>query len=223
MAITRRVFVSGAMAAPLAAQLAGAGSAAAAEQVGGLTLTVLDGLAELQLTDLALKQLATQGIQVQAVAPATAIIDSDGTTVRGVKLTPEYATTTVTLTGQPSAGGGRLHGGVVLVNSKARMEITEIRCSMPDGQIFAFMKVNDEWLGELPVYVSDPSAMRLSVQLGTPGVPVAVGGSGIPITPTQKGADAFTAAFGVPLFTTEDTVFTAAGHGTAWPLPSLPV
>jgi hypothetical protein len=218
MAITRRVFVSGSMAAPLVAPLAGAGSANAA---GEQTLTALDGLAELRLTDLALKRLAGQGIGVHAVDPATPILDTDGATV-GVKLTPEYASGTILATGQPGKGSGRAHGGVVLSNSLARMEITDIRGSVPDGVVLAFLKVNDEWLGELPLFSSDPSAVRLSLQPGTPGQPILVSGHGIPVTPTQEGVDEFTNAFGTALFTTKDTVFTASGHGNAWPVPSFP-
>ncbi|KAA2257526.1 hypothetical protein F0L68_24825 [Solihabitans fulvus] len=210
------------MAAPLAAQLGGPAATAAVQQLGDQTLTVLGGLAELRLTDLALKQLATQGITVQAVAPATAIVGSDGSTVEGVQLTPEYVTGTVSATGQPSKGNGRAQGGVVLSNSRARMEITEIRGSVPDGVVLAFLKVNDQWLGELPLYVTDPSKVQISLTTGAPGQPVAVRGSGIPVTPTQQGVDAFTKAFGTALFTMKDTVFTASGQGTAWPLPAPP-
>ena len=218
MAITRRVFVSGAMAAPLAAQLGGAG-AAAGEQRSDQKLTLLDGLAELRVTDFALKQLATQGITMQAVAPATAIMGSDGKTVQGVKLIPEYTTGTVTLTGRPSAGIGRVLGGVVLANDKARMEITEIRGGLPDGRVFAFLKVGDQWLGELPLYATDPGKIQLSLKMGVPGKPTTVQGSGIPVTPTQEGLDAFTKAFGTALFTTKDPVFIASAEGNAWPLP----
>ncbi|WET83482.1 hypothetical protein P3102_15700 [Amycolatopsis sp. QT-25] len=222
MAITRRIFVSGAVAAPLVAQLGGSGSAVATAQPGDQNLTVLNGLAELQLTDLALKQLATQGIRMQAVAPATAIMGSDGRTVQGVKLTPEYTTGTVKPTGQPGTGRGRVFGGVVLVNDKARMEISGLRGGLPDSRVFAFLKVGDEWLGELPLYTADPSKVRLSLKTGAPGQPTAVQGSGISVTPTQEGLDAFSKAFGTALFTTKDTVFTASAQGNAWPLPSQP-
>lgn len=210
------------MAAPLVAQWAGAGSADAAGQPGEQTLTALDGLAELRLTDLALKRLAARGIGVQAVDPATPILATDGTTVAGVKLTPEYAGGTILATGQPGKGSGRAHGGVVLANSVARMEITGIRGSVPDGVVVAFLKVNDEWLGELPLFASDPGAVRLSLQPGTPGQPILVSGNGIPVTPTQEGVNEFASAFGTTLFTTTDTVFTASGHGSAWPVPSFP-
>lgn len=217
MAINRRVFASGALAVPLAAQLAGAGAASA--QVGSQNLTVLQGLAELRMTDLAHERLVAEGIRMQAVAPATAIMGSDGTTVRGVALTPEYATGTITLTGQPGKGSGRVRGGVVLANSRASMEIAEIRGSAPGGEVFAFLKVDEQWIGELPVYYSDLSAMRLSVQPGTVVQPVTIKGNGIPFTLTRQGVAAFTEAFGVELFTTEDTIFTASVQGTAWPLP----
>lgn len=210
------------MAAPLVAQLGGTGSAGAAEQLGDQALTLLDGLAELQLTDLALKQFATQGIQMQAVAPATAIMGGDGKTVQGVKLTPEYATGTVSLTGQPRVGSGRMLGGVVVSNDKARMEITDIRGGLPDGRVFAFLKVGDQWLGKLPLFTMDPSKIQLSLKVGILGQPTTVQGSGIPLTPTQEGIDAFTKVFGTALFTTKDTVFTVSVQGRAWPLLSLP-
>lgn len=221
MAITRRVFVSGAMAAPLATQMGSAGAAAA--QLGDQVLTALDGLTELRLTDFALEQLATQGIQVQTVEPATPIMGTDCQRVEGLKLTPEYASGTVTATGQLGKGSGRVLGGVVLSNSKACMEIADIRGSASDGLVLAFLKVNEQWLGELPLYAADLGAVKLSLQPGTPGQPIVVKGSGIPVTPTQQGVDAFAKAFGTALFTPKDAVFTAAVQGNAWPLPSLPV
>ncbi|MFB9908939.1 hypothetical protein [Allokutzneria oryzae] len=220
MAVTRRVFVSGAMAAPFLAQL-GAAAPANANPAVDVAFTLVDGLSEMRLTELALKRLAAEKIDVQAVAPATPIVGADGTTVVGVTLPPEYGTGTVTPLGQPGKGTGRVLGGVVLRSSKARMEITGIRGSVPDGRIFAFLKVNDEWVGELPLYASDPSAVRLSVQPGSPGQPTVLKGSGIPITPTQEGVDAFTETFGVALFAVTDKVFTASGAGRAWPLPTL--
>jgi len=213
------------MAAPFLAQMGGVAAATTtgADQVGDLTFTYLDGIGELRLTGFALKQLATEQIEMQAVAPATTITGTDGKTVEGIKLAPEYGTGTVTATGQPSRGSARMLGGAVLQNSKARMEIAGIRGSLPDGRIFAFLKVNDQWLGELPLYIGDPSTVRLAVQPGLPGQAATVKGSGIPVTPTQEGADAFKQAFGVALFTTKDTVFTASGDGHAWPMPSLSI
>ncbi|SDP80900.1 hypothetical protein SAMN05421507_11581 [Lentzea jiangxiensis] len=177
----------------------------------------------MRLTEVARERLATERIEVQAVAPATAIVGADGTTVVGVKLPPEYSTGTISPVGQPGKGSGRALGGVVLRNAKARMEITGIRGSVPDGRVHAFLKIGDEWVGELPLYASDVSAVRLSVEPGAPGQPTTIKGSDIPITPTQEGVDAFTKAFGVALFTMTDTVFTASGSGRAWPVPaSLP-
>ncbi|WP_157528389.1 hypothetical protein [Nocardia sp. NRRL S-836] len=219
MAITRRMFVGGAMAAPVLAQLHGEASANASPTADA-TFTLLDGLGEMRLTDVARERLATQQIEVQALAPATAITGADGTTVVGVKLPPEYSTGSISPVGQPAKGSGRALGGVVLRNSKARMEIAGIRASVPDGRVFAFLKINDQWVGELPLYASDVSAVRLSVQPGAPGQPTVIKGSDIPITPTQEGVDAFTKAFGVALFAVTDTVFTATGGGRAWPLPS---
>ena len=209
------------MAAPFLAQLGGATPAGASPAVD-VKFTLLNGLGEIRLTELARKRLATEKIEVQAVAPATPILGADGTTVEGVKLPPEYATGTVNALGQPGEGSGRALGGVVLRNAKARMEITGIRTSVPDGRIFAFLKVNDQWVGELPLYVSDPSAVRLSVEPGLPGKPATLKGSDIPITPSKEGVDAFTKAFGVALFTETDKVFTASGTGLGLPLPVLP-
>lgn len=217
MAVTRRLFVSGAMAAPLLGHVGGTAQAA-----GDPAFTLHDGLGELRVTDLARTRLAAAGIEIQAVEPAVPIADPDGA-VTGVRMTPEYATGTIALTGQPGAGSARLEGGVVLVSPTARMEITGIRGSLPDNRVHAFLKVNDQWLGELPLYTGDPAAVRLSVVPGVPGKPTVIKGSGIPITPTQEGLDAFTEAFGTTLFTTTDVVFTSSGEGTAWPLPSLPV
>ncbi|SDN03319.1 hypothetical protein [Allokutzneria albata] len=218
MAVTRRVFFSGAMAAPFLAQLGGTAQANPAVDV---KFTLLSGLGEIRLTELALKRLATEQIQVQAVAPAAPILGADGKTVEGVTLTPEYATGTIDALGRPGTGSGRALGGVVLRNATARMEITGMRTSAPDGRIFAFLKVNDEWVGELPLYVSDPGAMRLSVEPGLPGKPTTLKGSGIPVTPSQEGIDAFAEAFGVALFTLTDKVFTASGSGLGLPLPVL--
>lgn len=103
------------------------------------------------------------------------------------------------------------------------MEITGIRGSLSDNRVFAFLKTNDEWLGEVPLYTGDPSAVRLSVVPGVPGKPTVIKGSGIPITPTQEGLDAFAEAFGTTLFAITDVVFTSSGEGTAWPLPFSPV
>ncbi|PWW63394.1 hypothetical protein [Actinokineospora spheciospongiae] len=222
MTVTRRVFVSGAMAAPFLAQLGGAAPATASAPLD-TTFSLLDGLGEIRLTELALSRLAAEEIEVEAVAPATALMGADGTTVVGVTLPPEYATGTVNPLGQPAKGSARVSGGVALQNSKARMEITSIRGSMPEGRISAFLKVDDEWIGEQPLYAADPSAVRLSVQPGAPGQPTTLKGSGIPITPTQEGVDAFTEAFGVALFAVTDRVFTASGTGRAWPVPTLPV
>lgn len=207
------------MAAPFAAQFAGAGAGVADAAVDP-AFTVLGGLSELRLTELALNRLASQAIEVQAVAPATTITGADGNSVVGVKLTPEYATATITRTGQPSRGIGRLRGGVVLVNSTARMEVTEIRGSVPDGLIFAFLKVDDQWVGELPLYSADPSTVRLDVLPGAPGQPTTLRSNGVPVKPTQDAVDAVMEAFGVALFTVNDPVFTASGVGTAWPLPA---
>lgn len=218
MAIIRRIFASGTMATSL---FSTPGRDAVA-QVGEQTFTYLEGLGELRLTDFALKQLATQKIVVQAVAPATAITGTDGKTVVGIKTKPEYGTGTVTVTKKPSKGSGRASGGAVLLNSKARMEIAGIRGSVPDGRIYAFLKVNDQWLGEVPLYSTDPSAVQLSIGLEVPPKPVTMKASGIPVKPTQEGVDAFTKAFGTALFTPKDTVFTAAADGLVWPLPSLP-
>ncbi|WP_424185384.1 hypothetical protein ACOBQX_26295 [Actinokineospora sp. G85] len=222
MTVTRRVFVSGAMAAPFLAQLGGATPAAASSPLD-TTFSLLDGSCEIRLTELARTRLAAEGIKVQPVAPSTAVLGADGKTVEGVTMPPEYATGTISPLGQPGQGAGRMLGGVVLRDSKARMEITGIRGSVPDGRIFAFLKVDDEWLGEQPVYASDPSAMRLSVEPGAPGKPTTLKGSGIPLTPTQQGVDAFADAFGVALFTVADKVFTASVTGRAWPVPTLPV
>ncbi|WP_156753571.1 hypothetical protein [Actinokineospora pegani] len=222
MTVTRRIFVSGAMAAPFLAQLGGAAPASAASALD-TTFSLLDGSCEMRLTELARTRLASEEIELQAVAPATAVLGADGTTVEGVSMPPEYATGTISPLGRPGAGSGRMLGGVVLRNSKARLEIAGIRGSVPDGRIFAFLKVDDEWLGEQPLYASDPSAMRLSVEPGAPGKPTALKGSGIPLTPTQEGVDVFTEAFGVALFTVADRVFTASGTGRAWPVPTLPV
>ena len=217
MAVTRRLFVSGAMAMPILGQLGGTAQAAADP-----AFTLLDGLGELRTTELARTRLAAAGIDIQAVAPAVPITGPDDR-VTGVKMTPEYATGTIALTGRPGTGSARLEGGVVLVSPTARMEITGIRGSLPDNRVFAFLKVNDEWVGELPLYTGDPAAVRLSVSPGAPGKPTVIKGSGIPITPTQEGLDAFADAFGTALFTTADVVFTSSGEGTAWPLPFLPV
>ncbi|MCG8927762.1 hypothetical protein [Lentzea sp. CC55] len=222
MAITRRMFVSGAMAAPVLAQLHGATSANASPTADA-AFTLLDGLGEMRLTEVARERLATENIEVQAVAPATPVVGADGTTVVGVKLPPEYSTGTISPVGQPGKGSGRALGGVVLRNAKARMEITGIRGSVPDGRVHAFLKIDDEWVGEVPLYAGDVSAVRLSVEPGAPGQPTTIKGSDIPITPTQEGVDAFTKAFGVALFAMTDTVFTASGSGRAWPVPaSLP-
>jgi hypothetical protein len=217
MAVTRRLFVSGAMAMPLLGQMGGTAHAAADP-----AFTLLDGLGELQTTELARTRLAAEGIEIQAVAPAVPITGADGA-VTGVRMTPEYATGTIALTGRPGAGSARLEGGVVLASPMARMEITGIRGSLPDNRVFAFLKVNDEWVGEVPLYTGDPAAVRLSVVPGVPGKPTVIKGSGIPITPTQEGLDAFAEAFGTTLFTTTDVVFTSSGEGTAWPLPFLPI
>ncbi|SDF42699.1 hypothetical protein SAMN05216553_101586 [Lentzea fradiae] len=221
MGITRRVFVSGAVAAPLVAQLGVTGVAHAAAP-GDQRLTALDGLAELRLTDVARTRLADNGIQVQAVAPATPITGADGTTVEGVKLTPEYATGTVTALGQPGQGSGRALGGIVLSNSVARMEMAGMRVLLPEGVVFGFLKVDDDWVGELPLYAADPATMRVDLQAGAPGQPVVVRGNRIQAKPTREGVEAFTDAFGVALFTTDDVVFAAAVQGNAWPLPTLP-
>ncbi|WP_086821056.1 hypothetical protein [Allokutzneria sp. NRRL B-24872] len=221
MAVTRRIFFSGAMAAPFLAQL-GSGAPANASTTLDVRFTVLNGLGEIRLTELARTRLAGENIVVEAVAPAAPVLGADGKTVEGITLPPEYATGSITALGQPSAGSGRALGGVVLRNARARMEITGIRTSVPDGRIFAFLKVDDQWVGELPLYVSDPSAVRLSVEPGLPGKPTALKGSGIPITPSKDGVDAFTKAFGVPLFTETDKVFTASGSGLGLPLPVLP-
>ncbi len=174
----------------------------------------------MRLTEFGLKQFATETIAMTAVAPATAVTGADGTTVEGVNMPPEYGTGTVSPLGQPGKGSGRLLGGVVLQNPKARMEITGIRGSVSDGRVFAFLKVNDQWVGELPLYVGDPTAVRVSVLLGVPGKPTILKSTDIPITLTQEGVDAFTQAFGAALFTVADTVFTASGTGNAWPLPA---
>lgn len=98
MAVTRRLFVSGAMAMPLLGQMGGTAHAAADP-----AFTLLDGLGELRATELARTRLAAEGIEIQAVAPAVPITGADGA-VTGVKMTPEYATGTIALTGRPSAG-----------------------------------------------------------------------------------------------------------------------
>ena len=218
MTVTRRIFVSGALATPFLAQL---GGAAPANATVATAFSLLDGLSEIRFTESALKRLAAEKIEIQPIAPATALLGADGTTVEGVKLPPEYANGTLDPLGQPVKGSGRLLGGVVLQNAKARVEIVGIRASVPDGRIFAFLKVNDQWIGELPLHASDPSAVRLSVEPGAPGSPTTLKGSGIPITPTPEGADALAKAFGVVLFPVSDTVLTASGTGRAWPVPTL--
>lgn len=218
MAVTRRVFVSGAMATSLLALPA----RDAAAQVGDQAFTYLDGLGQLRLTDSALAQLATQKITVQAVAPATAITGSDGTTVVGITTSPEFGVGTVSVTGHASQASGRARGGVVLANASARMEIAEIRGSVPENLVYGFLKVNDVWVGEVALYAFDAGAVQLSVQPGSLGLPTTMQASGIPVTPTQAGADAFTNAFGTALFTTKDTVFLASAQGHVFPLPSLP-
>lgn len=223
MAVTRRLFVSGAVAAPLLGQMGGTAAAAAATgSAADPAFTLLDGLSELQATELALTRLASEGIEIQAVEPAVPITGADARVV-GVRMTPEYANGTIALTGQPGSGSGRLLGGAVLTSPTARMEITGIRGSLPDNRIFAFLKVNDQWVGELPMYTGDPAAVRLSVLPGTPGKPTVIKGSGIPLTPTQEGLDAFAGAFGTALFALTDVVFTSSGEGNAWPLPSSPI
>jgi hypothetical protein len=217
MAITRRVFVSAAMAAPLVSQVGGVGTAGAEQFSDGPRYTALDGLAELRMSDFTLRQLATQDIRLEALEPATPIMGNGRT--EGVKLVPEYATGTITPLGQPGEGSGRMLGGVALADSDTRMEITDLQGLMPDGIVSALLKVDDEWLGRLPLYTSDLGAVRLSLTPGPPGQPIAVQGSGIPGTLTQEGVDVFTKAFGTALFTTRDTVFTASVQGKAWPLP----
>jgi hypothetical protein len=210
------------MAAPFLAQLAGGTpvNATPADRAVDQAFALLDGLSVMRLTEFALRQFATETIAMTAVAPATAVIGADGMTVEGVNMPPEYGTGTVSPLGQPRKGSGRLLGGVVLQNLKARMEITGIRGSVSDGRIFAFLKVNDEWVGELPLYVGDPAAVRLSVQLGVPGQPTILRSTNIPIALTQEGVEAFATAFGTSMFTVTDTVFTASGTGNAWPLPA---
>ncbi|MFC4852681.1 hypothetical protein [Actinophytocola glycyrrhizae] len=207
------------MAAPLLGQLGG--TAAAAGSAADPAFALLDGLSELRVTDLALTRLASEGIAIQAVEPAVPISGADGAVV-GVRMPPEYATGTIALTGEPGTGGARLRGGVVLVSADARMEITGIRGSVPDNRVFAFLQVNDEWVGELPLYTWDPAAVRLSVLPGAPGKPTVIKGSGIPVTAAQEGLDAFAEAFGATLFAPTDVVFTTSVEGNAWPLPYPP-
>ncbi|RJQ85444.1 hypothetical protein [Amycolatopsis panacis] len=199
----------------------------AVTKLGEQTFTYLDGSGTLQVTDSALKQLAKEQIVLQAVPPATAVMGGTGKkTVVGIQTKPEYGTGTVdllsTTTGRPLKGSGRARGGAVLTNSKARMEIAGIRGSVPDGKIYAFLKVNDQWLGEVPLYSTDPSKVQLAIEPGVPSQPVKMTASDIPVTPTQEGVDAFTKAFGIALFTPKDIVFTASANGLVWPLPYLP-
>src|SRR5690349_8650862 len=133
MAVTRRLFVSGAMAMPLLGQMGGTAQAAADP-----VFTLLDGLGELRATEVARTRLAAAGIEIRAVEPAVPITGADGV-VTGVRMTPEYATGAIALSGRPGAGSARLEGGVVLVSPTARMEITGIRGSLPDNRVFAFL------------------------------------------------------------------------------------
>jgi hypothetical protein len=222
MDFTRRVFVSGALAASFLTTLSGE-----AEAVPGVPLdpafTVLDGLSELRFTDLALQRLRSLGITVYAVAPATVITGADGVTVEGISMQPEYGTFALSPDGRPSKAAGRGQGGVGLRSGQASMEIADIRGDLTDNKVHAFLKVNDQWLGELPLYTGDPSQVRLALSPGAPNQPSTIKGTNIPVTPTQEALDAFEKAFGSSLFTTQDTVFTASGQGHAWPLPASPV
>ncbi|MGE7391322.1 hypothetical protein ACQKM2_38225 [Streptomyces sp. NPDC004126] len=194
--------------------------ASAAERPGGLRLTALSGLAELRLTSLALRQLATRGIKAEAVPPATPVLAADGRTVAGFKMVPEYTAGTIDAAGRPGEGSGRAKGGVVLANDKARMEISGIRGELPDGRVFASLKIGDRWVGELPLYRMDVTDLRLSLGASASGQPIGLRGEGIAMMPTKEGLDAFAEAFGTVLFGTGDIVFTASVRGDVYPVPA---
>ncbi|TQI94460.1 hypothetical protein FB471_6625 [Amycolatopsis cihanbeyliensis] len=222
MEFTRRIFFSGAMAAPLLGQLGGGAATAAEGTEAGTAFALIDGLSELRLTTLALERLREEGIEVQAVAPASEILGADGSTVEGVTMPPEYGRVVIDLSGQPTDGRGRVRGGVRLRSEQTSMEITEVRGDLSDGRIFAFLKVNEDWVGEVPLYATDPAAVRLDLRPGAPTKPTTLRGSDVPITPTEEGLAAFEDAFGTSLFTATDVVLRGSGEAGAWPVPSWP-
>jgi hypothetical protein len=218
MDITRRIFVSGAMAMPFLGKI---GTADATENSPALnpTFTVLSGLSELRLTEHALNRLREIGVAPYAVAPAETIAGPDGTSVVGVRLPAEHGRMSIGLGGRPVTALARALGGVGLRGDGASMEIVGIHGNAADGRVLAFLKVNNLWQGEFPVYQITLDEVRLVTEPGLPNNPTKITASAVPLRPAQEGLDAFAATFGSPVFTVDDVVANSRAEGLCWPLP----
>jgi hypothetical protein len=221
MDITRRVFVSVAMAAYFLGKVGAADAAAMTTSNSGLypTFAILDGFTELRLTNHALTQLGTIGVTPYALAPAEAITGPDGMSIVGVKLPAEQGRLSVDVTGRPVMSMLRLLGGIGLRNGKASMEIVDLRGNAADGLVFAFLKKNETWQGELSVYWLNVDDVRLITEVGLPNNTTEIKGSAIPLRAAQEGLDVFASTFGSSLFTADDVAATSRFEVSCWPLP----
>ncbi|GAA3463667.1 hypothetical protein ACFFSW_30955 [Saccharothrix longispora] len=212
MTIRRRVFMAGALAAPLFGQLQ-----AHATAQGRSLITIEEGWVQVDWTEDALAQLARFGGTPFAVEPA-AIVDADRHTVR-LPLRSARVDSSFT------DGEGAVEGGFGVQNDEHRVVLERITRGSGDPRAFAERTVDGQLYPRAPISTGDVSEGRVTVEPGVPAVPPLPGKpavvrvTGIPVRPTQETLDVFQEVLGEPVFTTDTVIAHVSGEGSYWPVP----
>ncbi|MEW1722513.1 hypothetical protein [Streptomyces sp. NPDC093109] len=211
MSATRRNILGAALAAPLLAQLTGAASGAAAEKYG----TVSDGWIEVRWTRAVQAELDRIGAEVEAVAPARLVKDSQGPAVRfpvrSGKGDPSLA--------QPAKaeGDGALDGGIAVRTALGTARFLDLRSALGDGLASGTCVVNGVEVAHLAALRCGLAEGQLATGTAALGKPLKVRINEVPLRATAEALDAYTATFGTSPFTAETVLGYATAEGVYTP------
>lgn len=204
MGVSRRSVLSGVVAAPVGVLVASTPAAAATASASGQTGQSSGGWVEIWPTSQTLAQLDQIGAAVQAVAPAELVQGSDGSTGLRMPVTSAQGNPSL-LDPALAQGSGALDGGILVHNADGAVQFTQLDGVVQGGQLSGQCQANNEAQALQPALTWRTADLHITVIPGQLGEPLTLRVTKLPVYPTQESIDAFTRAFGTPIFTT-DTV-----------------
>ncbi|RKT54182.1 hypothetical protein [Saccharothrix australiensis] len=213
MTIKRRVFLAGALAAPLFGQLQAQASA-----LGRSVVTLEEGWVRIDWTDAALARLEQFGGTPFAVAPARMVGDPARHSVR-------LPLRSALVDGAFTDGQGEVDGGFGVRTDEHRVVLEAITRESGDPRAHGERTVDGRAYPKAPVSTGDVGEGRVVVQPGLPaapslpGRPTVVRVSDIPVRPTRETLEVFEDVLGDPVFTLGTVIAHVSGEGSYRPEP----